>query len=147
MKSSILSFTGALALVLGVNGAPTSETARDLSQVAALKEAAVTARGTEARDVEKRAQHCVYVCTNTDFQGLCQNQCAQAGICYNEPDSFNDQISAIGPDSGYCRAFFDKDCQLSSGHFDFTSPGISDLRRYGDGSANDKISSWMCSDS
>ncbi|KAI1375088.1 hypothetical protein F4677DRAFT_423136 [Hypoxylon crocopeplum] len=100
MTASILSLIGAFALALGVNGVPTNDTAL----VAALREASMVAHGIEARDVvEKRAQHCVYVCTNAGFTGLCQNQCAQSQV--DEPSSFNDDISSLGPDSGYCRAF------------------------------------------
>ncbi|KAI0388063.1 hypothetical protein F5Y04DRAFT_16850 [Hypomontagnella monticulosa] len=143
MKTSILAFASALALALGVNGVPTDPTVA----IAAMKEASMKANGIVARDVmEKRAQHCVYVCTRAEFSGLCENECAQSGVCFNVPSSFNDQISSLGPDSGYCRAFFDRDCQIAAGHFDFVKPGYDDLSHLGGGESNDKISSWMCWD-
>ncbi|KAI1137767.1 hypothetical protein F5Y05DRAFT_413714 [Hypoxylon sp. FL0543] len=143
MKLSILAFISAFAPAFRVNGAPTNDT----EAVAALKEASMREHGVEPHDVlERRSQHCVYVCTQAGFAGLCENECAQAGVCYNVPASFNDQISSLGPDSGYCRAFFDYDCQDTSGHFDFVSPGYDDLSHLGDGSSNDQISSWICYD-
>ncbi|KAL7619531.1 hypothetical protein AAE478_010071 [Parahypoxylon ruwenzoriense] len=144
MKTQILAFISAFALTTSVNGAPTNDTAT----IAALREASMKEHGIiETRDVvDKRAQHCVYVCTNAGFTGLCENECAGAGVCYNVPSSFNDQISSLGPDSGYCRAFFDRDCQDSSGHFDFVNPGYDDLSHLGDGRSNDQISSWICWD-
>ncbi|KAI0152154.1 hypothetical protein F4776DRAFT_14837 [Hypoxylon sp. NC0597] len=143
MKVSILAFISVLAPSLGVNGAPTNETAA----IAALREASMREHGIETRDVlERRSQHCVYVCTQAGFAGLCENECAQSGVCYNVPSSFNDQISSLGPDSGYCRAFFDYDCQIAAGHFDFVNPGYDDLSHLGGGESNDQISSWMCWD-
>ncbi|KAI1460460.1 hypothetical protein F4805DRAFT_417573 [Annulohypoxylon moriforme] len=141
MKFTILTLVTALAQSIGTNGAPTNDTA----VIAALREESMKAHGIVARDVmEKRAQHCVYVCTQAGFQGLCENECAQDNVCYNVPSSFNDQISSLGPDSGYCRAFFDRDCQIAAGHFDFVKPGYDDLSHLGGGESNDQISSWMC---
>ncbi|KAI1416999.1 hypothetical protein F5Y13DRAFT_185832 [Hypoxylon sp. FL1857] len=143
MKALILALISALAPAFSVNGAPTNGNAT----VATLREASMKEHGVETREVlEKRAQHCVYVCTQAEFSGLCQNECAGAGVCYNVPSSFNDQISSLGPDSGYCRAFFDRDCQIAAGHFDFVYPGYDDLSHLGGGESNDQISSWICWD-
>lgn len=85
MKTSILAFASALALGLGVNGVPTNPTNPTVA-IAAMKEASMKANGIVARDVmEKRAQHCVFACTQAGFDGLCDNFCNQSGVCCKRP--------------------------------------------------------------
>ncbi|KAJ6495517.1 hypothetical protein DFH09DRAFT_1205636 [Mycena vulgaris] len=88
-----------------------------------------------------RTQGNVFVCTNADFTGSCTTLHGSSGQCVNVPLVFNDNISAVGPDSGQdCFFFTDANCggsQLGP----IRSPGNSNL---GGSSFNDAISSFHC---
>ncbi|KAJ6553713.1 hypothetical protein DFH09DRAFT_1166594 [Mycena vulgaris] len=81
------------------------------------------------------------VCTDAGFTGSCTVLHGSSGQCVNVPLVFNDNISAVGPDSGQdCFFFTEANCggsQLGS----IRSPGNSNL---GGTSFNDAISSFHC---
>lgn len=56
--------------------------------------------------LEARADGHIYICTNAGFSGSCTNYGFNADTCTNFPPGFQDDISSIGPDSGWvCYAY------------------------------------------
>jgi hypothetical protein len=47
-----------------------------------------------------------FVCTDAEFAGNCDVFHGASGQCVNFPGNFNDDISAVGPDSGQDCFFF-----------------------------------------
>ncbi|KAK7051757.1 hypothetical protein R3P38DRAFT_2857227 [Favolaschia claudopus] len=91
-----------------------------------------------------RTQGNVFVCVDAGFNPPCQTFHGNSGQCVNFPAEFNDDITAVGPDSGQdCFFFIDGDCtnaQLGP----IRSPGISDLNVAATVAFNDHISSFKC---
>ncbi|ORY62397.1 uncharacterized protein BCR38DRAFT_438365 [Pseudomassariella vexata] len=107
---------------------------------------------TEARDIKKRADFGVYLCTDANWGGHCVHIVAPENVCVPLAGDLNDQVSSVGPDSGaYCRFYFNAGCTDDNGclHFDLTSPGYSNLNQgslfvCGANNPNDKVTSYMC---
>jgi len=83
----------------------------------------------------------VYVkaCQEPGWQGECLDQPAELYHCYRMDSFWNNTISAIGPRSGYCKLYDDKDCKKNP--VICPAPGIGDLRWVG---IDNKISSFIC---
>ncbi|KAJ6553741.1 hypothetical protein DFH09DRAFT_1495313 [Mycena vulgaris] len=90
-----------------------------------------------------RTQGNVLVCTNAGFTGSCTVLHGSSGQCVNVPLVFNDNISAVGPDSEQ-DCFFFTQVEANCGGSQLgpiRSPGNSNL---GGTSFNDAISSFHC---
>ncbi|KAL8664094.1 MAG: hypothetical protein Q9168_007974 [Polycauliona sp. 1 TL-2023] len=82
----------------------------------------------------------VYVCTDSNFHGRCQNlESTKQDTLSN---GFSDTISSIGPDAGTtCTLYDDVGCGGAS-LGGIVKPGINNLSDYG---FNDRASSYRCS--
>ncbi|KAL9106751.1 MAG: hypothetical protein Q9227_008250 [Pyrenula ochraceoflavens] len=92
----------------------------------------------------------VYLCTDANFQGTCQNMVPAFNTCTNLAAPYDNSVSSVGPaDGNFCRFFKDPGCSDQQAGVDFFdvvgSPGISDLKTYDNGVFNDQISSFQCS--
>ncbi|GJE87341.1 hypothetical protein PsYK624_034240 [Phanerochaete sordida] len=84
----------------------------------------------------------LYVCTDANWSGNCDNIWFQSGQCVVFPGDFQNDISSIGPPKGWgCNAYVDYNC--ADDGLDFLYPGIYDL---GDGNTNynDRLNSFSC---
>lgn len=84
----------------------------------------------------------LYVCTDANWSGDCDNIWFEHAKCVVFPEQFQNDISSIGPpDKWYCFAYTDYSC--ADDYIDFRYPGIYDL---GDGNTayNDKLNSFAC---
>ncbi|CAO1603233.1 hypothetical protein XANCAGTX0491_006825 [Xanthoria calcicola] len=83
----------------------------------------------------------VYVCTDSNFRGRCENLESTKQGCYTLFNGFSDQISSIGPDAGTtCTLYDDVGCGGAS-LGGIVRPGIYNLADYG---FNDRASSYRC---
>ncbi|GJE92430.1 hypothetical protein PsYK624_085840 [Phanerochaete sordida] len=116
-----------------------------LAVAAALGSAAATPVEIKARvgNSTDAAQAGLFVCTDAGFSGNCENVGFGDAQCVVFPGAFQNDISAIGPPTGWvCDAYTDFSCN-GDGLGDITFPGISDL---GDGNTNynDRLNSFIC---
>ncbi|KAJ6541083.1 hypothetical protein DFH09DRAFT_1322934 [Mycena vulgaris] len=81
----------------------------------------------------------LFVCTDAGFTGSCTTLHGGGGECVDVLLTFNDNISAVGPDSGQECFFFRQVFRLISGPV--ISPGMDNL---GGNIMNDAISSFQC---
>ena len=113
-----------------------------------IKNSAVTADvEVMKRDLQKRANYGVYLCTDANWGGHCVHIIAPENTCVPLAADLNDKVSSVGPDAGaYCRFFFNAGCTDDGGweHFDATSPGYANLNEKAVPNPNDKITSYMC---
>ncbi|PQE16833.1 hypothetical protein CJF30_00003541 [Rutstroemia sp. NJR-2017a BBW] len=95
--------------------------------------------------LQKRANQGVFLCTGAGFTNYCVHIVNGLGEITNLSGDLNDQVTALGPDSGlYClfyRAFGASD---SEGHFGCFSPGYSNLANSEFSSFDNAISSYYC---
>ncbi|EKM48773.1 uncharacterized protein PHACADRAFT_214668 [Phanerochaete carnosa HHB-10118-sp] len=85
----------------------------------------------------------LFVCADANWQGSCTNIGFGASQCVVFPSGFQNDVSAIGPPSGWvCDAYVNFSC-TGDGLGDITNPGIADL---GDGNTNynDRLNSFVC---
>ncbi|EKM53242.1 uncharacterized protein PHACADRAFT_259456 [Phanerochaete carnosa HHB-10118-sp] len=83
----------------------------------------------------------LYVCTDVDWSGICQNLGFFAGECYNFPAEFQEDISSIGPPQGWeCVIYDNYNCD---GGYDLYAvyPGNAYLNET---DYNDVLSSFVC---
>ncbi|KAJ7849573.1 hypothetical protein B0H13DRAFT_1906114 [Mycena leptocephala] len=80
----------------------------------------------------------IFVCTDAGFTGNCGVFTGTSGECINFPSSFNDDITAVGPDDGQDCFFYMQ--QLGP----IRSPGIANLNVAATVAFNDHISSFKC---
>ncbi|KAF2206280.1 hypothetical protein CERZMDRAFT_103531 [Cercospora zeae-maydis SCOH1-5] len=90
----------------------------------------------------------LYVCTDIDWKGTCQDLQNGPGLCINLGEPFAANISSVGPDSEVsgCTLFVKENCDLS-GEFvaNVKKPGLSDLSSSPQGGRyNDKFMSYIC---
>lgn len=84
----------------------------------------------------------LYVCTDANWSGNCDNIWFDNGACVVFPDEFQNSISSICPPKGWgCNAYVNYECNDDG--LDFLYPGIDDL---GDGNTNynDRLNSFSC---
>ncbi|PSR74742.1 hypothetical protein PHLCEN_2v9621 [Hermanssonia centrifuga] len=111
-----------------------------LSVVSAAPAIEVRANATTAVSDVANADGHIYICTDDNWSGSCENFGFIAYSCSNFPSNFQDDISSVGPDSGwYCTLYIDYNCNPDQGTYTVTAPGYSALT-YG----NDAFSSVMC---
>lgn len=105
--------------------------------------ALAAALAASASPLQTRGSSNLYVCTDANWAGLCENVWFQDETCQTFPGELQNDISSVGPPQGYyCYLYTDYDCtgdNLSS----VTYPGIYDL---GDGNTgyNDRLNSFKC---
>jgi hypothetical protein len=84
----------------------------------------------------------IFVCTDSDFKGVCEYMHSVTYVCNNFGDKYAGLLSSIRPDKGQLCLFYDKkDC---FGDADWIRwPGSSNMRgrRF-----DDRAQSWKCSD-
>ncbi|KAM3413644.1 hypothetical protein BST61_g10337 [Cercospora zeina] len=90
----------------------------------------------------------LYVCTDADWKGTCEDLRNGPGLCINFEEPFAANISSVGPDSEIsgCTLFEKENCDLS-GEFvaNIKKPGLSGLRTSPQGGRyNDKFRSYIC---
>ncbi|KAI4175018.1 MAG: hypothetical protein LQ348_006268 [Seirophora lacunosa] len=92
-------------------------------------------------DLSAQAVTYLYVCTDANFRGRCQNLESTRQGCYTLSNSFSDTISSLGPSQGAtCTVWQDLGCSgRALGGIRY--PGISNLREY---NFNDIITSYQC---
>ncbi|THG97890.1 hypothetical protein EW026_g4196 [Hermanssonia centrifuga] len=104
--------------------------------------ASVLAIATAAPLEERAAQvdgH-IFICTDDNYGGDCTNYGFTSGACSNFPSEFQDDISSLGPDSGwFCNLYLDYNCNNDESSLRVDYPGISAL-----GWGNDAFSSLQC---
>ncbi|KAK7050596.1 hypothetical protein R3P38DRAFT_3608439 [Favolaschia claudopus] len=94
--------------------------------------------------LEARIQGNVFVCVDAGFTGNCGVFHGASGQCISFGPDFNDDISAVGPDSGQdCFFFIDGDC-LGAQLGPIRNPGIPNLNVPPNVQFNDQISSFKC---
>ncbi|KAK1624683.1 hypothetical protein BDP81DRAFT_398319 [Colletotrichum phormii] len=85
----------------------------------------------------------LYICSDANFSGRCQNLESNTGQCYNLYNGFNDVVSSLGPDAGTsCTIWEDGGCTGAS-IVNIVSPGIYNLAD-SIWNFNDKMSSYRC---
>ncbi|OAL03071.1 hypothetical protein IQ06DRAFT_367646 [Phaeosphaeriaceae sp. SRC1lsM3a] len=97
----------------------------------------------QARGLDKRATGHLFVCTDSNFGGACQNLQFTTGQCLNLAAPFQDSISSAGPDAGFtCSVCSDNNCSGTCINT-LVSPGIFDFGNFSP-NINDQISSYRC---
>ncbi|GJE87342.1 hypothetical protein PsYK624_034250 [Phanerochaete sordida] len=84
----------------------------------------------------------LYVCTDANWGGHCDNIWFAHEQCVTFPGDFQNDISSIGPpQQWYCYGYTNYNC--GDDFIDFQYPGIYDL---GDGNTafNDRLNSFVC---
>ncbi|KAF8209969.1 hypothetical protein K438DRAFT_1960199 [Mycena galopus ATCC 62051] len=83
----------------------------------------------------------VYICTDEDFAGDCDNYGFNSGVCSNFPVEFQNDISSWGPDQGWeCIMYTEFNCGTGGETYTGTSPGFSTLPP----GINDALNSVLC---
>ncbi|OBZ73474.1 hypothetical protein A0H81_06641 [Grifola frondosa] len=84
----------------------------------------------------------IYICTDANWSGDCDNYGFINGQCSNFPSTFQNDISSVGPDPGWvCILSVDYNCYSDKGIYTVTWPGYSDLSQdWG----NDMFNSVVC---
>ncbi|KAJ7136977.1 hypothetical protein C8R44DRAFT_976360 [Mycena epipterygia] len=120
--------------------------------VAALPAVHNTEASNTTAVISARIQGNVFVCVNAGFNIPCDVFHGSSGQCVNFPSSFNDNISAVGPDSDQDCFFFmqvfvkqpnDAGCSGAS-LGPIRNPGIANLNVPPTVPFNDHISSFRC---
>ncbi|KAJ7136989.1 hypothetical protein C8R44DRAFT_364355 [Mycena epipterygia] len=112
--------------------------------VAALPAVNNTEASNTTAVISARIQGNVFVCVNAGFNIPCDVFHGSSGQCVNFPSSFNDNISAVGPDSDQdCFFFIDAGCSGAS-LGPIRNPGIANLNVPPTVPFNDHISSFRC---
>ncbi|EKM53246.1 uncharacterized protein PHACADRAFT_210937 [Phanerochaete carnosa HHB-10118-sp] len=88
----------------------------------------------------------LFVCTNANWGSDCTNIGFSDGQCVVFPSGFQNDVSAIGPPSGWvCTAFVNSNSLcVGDGLGDITFPGYADLGS-GHTNYNDRLNSFRCS--
>ncbi|KAJ6609426.1 hypothetical protein B0H10DRAFT_1813774, partial [Mycena sp. CBHHK59/15] len=83
-----------------------------------------------------------FVCTDAGFTGNCAVFSGSSGECVNFPASFNDDISAVGPDGGQDCFFWNDGGCTNEKLGPVRSPGIANLNVAATVDFNDHLSSF-----
>ncbi|KAL8876670.1 MAG: hypothetical protein Q9198_005172 [Flavoplaca austrocitrina] len=83
----------------------------------------------------------VFVCTDSNFKGRCENLESTKQGCYTLFNGFSDTISSIGPDAGTTCTLWDNAGCSGASLGGIVKPGIFDLADFG---FNDRASSYQC---
>ncbi|OHE92128.1 hypothetical protein CORC01_12583 [Colletotrichum orchidophilum] len=85
----------------------------------------------------------LYICSDANFSGRCQNLDSNTGQCYNLGNGFNDVVSSLGPDAGTSCTIWENNGCSGASIVNIVSPGIYNLAD-SKWNFNDKMSSYRC---
>ncbi|KAF9871922.1 hypothetical protein CkaCkLH20_10554 [Colletotrichum karsti] len=69
----------------------------------------------------------LYICSDANFSGRCQNLESNTGQCYNLGNGFNDVVSSLGPDAGTSCTIWENNGCSGASIVNIVSPGIYNL--------------------
>ncbi|KZL86570.1 hypothetical protein CI238_05631 [Colletotrichum incanum] len=85
----------------------------------------------------------LYICSDANFSGRCQNLESNTGQCYNLANGFNDVVSSLGPDQGTSCTIWENNGCSGASITNIVSPGIFNLAD-SNWNFNDRASSYRC---
>ncbi|GJC83477.1 hypothetical protein ColLi_06315 [Colletotrichum liriopes] len=69
----------------------------------------------------------LYICSDANFSGRCQNLESNTGQCYTLGNGFNDVVSSLGPDQGTSCTIWENNGCSGTSISNIVSPGIFNL--------------------